>query len=176
MVCATQANIRTCQRSHPGPPPLVSAAQIRELSKWPKEWGGRKYLFLRCRTVAGYAVLCSVCLVFALKPMVTLGSTLQTELHPKSSQTSLEITVSLYNSKSRTLVTKWQKNDLIELHQTLLQGSTPQHHWEKSIYAWLFFEEREETINKVFWPVGSAQGKDFYLNNSECCQGNDESL
>lgn len=51
------------------------------------------------RTVAGYAALCAISLVFALKPMVTLGSTLQTELHPKSSQTSLEITTSLVSEQ-----------------------------------------------------------------------------
>lgn len=152
-----------------------SPAQIRELSKWPTEWRVRRWLFLRCRTVAGYAALCAIPLVFALKPMVTLGSTLQTELHPKSSQTSLEITTSLNNSKSRTLVIKWQENDLIVLRQTLLQGSTTQHHQEKSIYAWLFFEERDETIYEVLWLVESAQGKDLYLTNSECRQRNDES-
>ena len=35
-------------------------------------------------------------------------------------------------SKPRTLSIKWQKNDIIVLHQTLFQFSTAQHHWEKA--------------------------------------------
>jgi hypothetical protein len=65
-----------------------------------------------------YVAPCTIYMLIGLQPMalLMLASTRQTELHPQSSKKLVEITMSLKNSKPRTLAIKWQKNDIIVLH------------------------------------------------------------